>query len=115
MVIVGAGIWHDAYCWASFPISVVCRRTVGYKLASNGVYYRLVFARTKSHLEARRACQADGAQLANAPYGQQDKQAFGQFAVMLSGLGVYQGILVDGNDWDTEGLWKLPNGRYTEA
>ncbi len=110
---MGVESWNDWPCTtAPVTTSIVCRRTVGYRLASNGIYYKLMFSRTKSHQEARRACLEDGAQLANAPYGQKDKEAFGQFVAILGGLTGYQGILVDGTDAETEGLWKLPNGVY---
>ncbi len=111
----GIGRWDDVSCKESNNPWLFCRRTVGYKLAINGVYYKLLYSRPKSHQEALQMCKADGAQLANAPYGQLDRDAFGQFAALLWGLfgrSVLDGIIVDGTDNEIDGLWKIPNGTY---
>jgi hypothetical protein len=109
------GLWEDVSCIVTFNAStnLVCRRTVGYKKASNGVYYRLLHQIPKNHQDARDMCKADGATLANAPYGEEDKTAFMQFVAILGGVwsrGVLDSIFVDGTDEEVEGLWKLPNG-----
>jgi hypothetical protein len=109
----GIGKWDDVTCNESMNAWLFCRKTVGYKLASNRVHYKLLYQTPKSHQEARALCKKDGAMLANAPYGQPDKDAFEQFAALLTGLfgrGVLDGILVDGTDKEVEGMWKLPNG-----
>jgi hypothetical protein len=97
-----------------FTTRVACRKTIGYKLASNGAYYKLLYQRPNSHQEARDMCKVDGAWLASAPYGQQDRQAFNQFVAITGVLqvgAILDGIIVDGTDAEVEGIWKLPNGK----
>jgi hypothetical protein len=69
----------------------------------------------KSHLDAKRLCEADGARLAYAPYGQTNINAMQKYVSMAVGIRGSNGphnhyLLVDGTDAVTENIWLMPNG-----
>ena len=113
-----AGYFDDIPCAAvSYLYSRVCRRTVGYTLASNGKYYKALHI-TQNPINtssAKALCRAEGAQLASAPYGAEDNQAMAQFRAQLSNLGMSFPteffFYVDGTDVVDEKLWVLPDGQ----
>ena len=113
----GKDRWSDSTCSVGSQVySSFCRRTLGYTLASNGKYYRVLHALGKTNIEARALCEADGGRLAYAPYGQQEIKAMERFVSQVVGLQKSSHdyvILVDGTDEVTEGLWVLPNGIFT--
>ena len=60
-------------------------KTVGYTLASNGKYYKVLHATGtsgKNHTDAKVLCEEDGARLASSPYGQNNIKAMDVFQGM---------------------------------
>jgi hypothetical protein len=76
-----AGNFDDIPCGDWIPLDMdpllpqLCRRSEGYRLGANGMYYKVLHNRNINALEAKQLCANEGARLANAPYGDADQQA----------------------------------------
>jgi hypothetical protein len=98
--------------------SSLCRRTIGYTVASNKVYFKVLHVLNKTHAEARVLCQEDGGRLADAPYGVEDKQAMWMFLAQLAPIregGLIGVFLVDGSDAQTQNTWVLSDGALSNC
>ena len=112
-----AGSFDDIACGGSYMHWRLCRRTVGYNLASNGKYYKVLHLSQKvtSFSSVKAMCRAEGAQLAIAPYGAEDNRAMAQVRAQLSNMGMSSPtdffLYIDGTDASADNLWILPDGQ----
>ena len=111
--------WDDVACDGSdysAPLSRLCMRTVGYSLASNRRFYKIMHEINKYHTEAMALCLADGGRIAIAPYGPTEIKAIEPYVAQMSGLrdlAKQSMFRLDGTDAAVEGIWNLPDGNST--
>jgi hypothetical protein len=108
-------VWQAELCGSTWGIgfATICKRVLGYERSTNGKYYKVIHKMNLNHQQAKQICSADGAALAIAPYGSQDKRAVEKYIVRLAAVVreiASAGFWVDGTDAALEGTWKLPDG-----
>jgi hypothetical protein len=109
MLRVADGLMYPSSCTSDVVLRAAwCRRTIGYRLESNGKFYKVLHVRGANIQQAKALCKADGGRLASAPYGPAENMAMESFRAQLSGTGYL--LFVDGTDAATENNWVLPTG-----
>lgn len=106
--------WDDTSCIpqtsynSSWTSRRICRKTVGYFRAGNGVFYKVIYKQTNDYQVALRTCVEERATLAIA-YGKENVDVLAAVRGIIIGIPA-EGFWVDGREQGVEGRWVLSNG-----